>query len=94
MNSRVTFALWSLALVVVASNAAAQYRPVVRPPGSALERVVKCTVFLAAMRDFAKMNEVYAIFFTKDPPAPSTVAVNGPALGARVEVECEATVGG
>jgi reactive intermediate/imine deaminase len=62
--------------------------------GSSLERVVKCTVFLADMRDFAKMNEVYATFFPKDPPARSTVAVSGLALGARVEVECMATVGG
>jgi 2-iminobutanoate/2-iminopropanoate deaminase len=86
VNSRLKFALWSLALVVVASNAAAQYRPVVRPPGSALERVVRRTVFLADMRDVAKMNEVYVIFFPQDPPAPSTVAVSGLALGARVEV--------
>jgi 2-iminobutanoate/2-iminopropanoate deaminase len=62
--------------------------------GSGLERVVKCTVFLADMRDFAKMNEVYATFFPKAPPARSTVAVSGLALGARVEIECMATVGG
>ena len=61
--------------------------------GSALERVVKCTVFLADMGDFAKMNEVYATYFPKDPPARSTVAVSGLALGARVEIECVATVG-
>jgi reactive intermediate/imine deaminase len=60
--------------------------------GSALERVVKCTVFLADIRDFAKMNEVYATYFPKDPPARSTVAVNGLVLGARVEIECVATV--
>jgi 2-iminobutanoate/2-iminopropanoate deaminase len=62
--------------------------------GSTLERVVKCTVFLADMRDFAKLNEVYATFFPKNPPARSTVAVSGLALGARVEIECMATVGG
>ena len=61
--------------------------------GSALERVVKCTVFLADMGDFAKMNEVYATYFSKDPPARSTVAASGLALGARVEIECVATVG-
>ena len=62
--------------------------------GSSLERVVKCTVFLTDMRDFAKMNEVYASYFPKDPPARSTVAGSGLALGARVEIECMATVGG
>ena len=61
--------------------------------GSSLDRVVKCTVFLTDMRDFAKMNEVYATYFPKDPPARSTVAGSGLALGARVEIECMATVG-
>lgn len=62
--------------------------------GSGLERVVKCTVFLVDIRDYAKMNEVYASYFSKDPPARSTAAVSGLALGARVEIECMATVGG
>jgi reactive intermediate/imine deaminase len=61
--------------------------------GSSLERVVRCTVFLVDMRDYAKMNEVYASYFPKDPPARSTVAGSGLALGARVEIECMATVG-
>jgi reactive intermediate/imine deaminase len=61
--------------------------------GSSLERVVRCTVYLVDMRDYAKMNEVYASYFPKDPPARSTVAGSGLALGARVEIECMATVG-
>jgi reactive intermediate/imine deaminase len=61
--------------------------------GSALDRAVKCTVFLTDIRDYAKMNEVYATFFPKDPPARSTVAGSGLALGARVEIECLATAG-
>ena len=61
--------------------------------GSSLERVVKCTVFLADIRDYAKMNEVYATYFPKDPPARSTVAGSGLALGAKVEIECMAMVG-
>ena len=59
--------------------------------GSSLSRVVKCTVFLADIRDYAAMNEVYATFFPKDPPARSTVAGSGLALGARIEIECLAT---
>ncbi len=59
--------------------------------GSSLARVVKCTVFLADIRDYAPMNEVYATFFPKDPPARSTVAGSGLALGARIEIECFAT---
>ncbi len=61
--------------------------------GSSLERVVKCTVFLANIADYAAMNAVYASYFPKDPPARSTVAGSGLALGARVEIECLATVG-
>ena len=61
--------------------------------GSSLERVVKCTVFLSNMADYQAMNEVYATYFPKDPPARSTVAGSGLALGARVEIECIATVG-
>lgn len=60
--------------------------------GSALERAVKCTVFLADIRDYQAMNAVYATYFPKDPPARSTVAGSGLALGARVEIECIATV--
>src|SRR5438128_4606798 len=62
--------------------------------GSSLERVVKCTVFLLDIKDYAAMNAVYATYFPKDPPARSTVAGSGLALGARVEIECVATVGG
>ena len=61
--------------------------------GSSMARVFKCTVFLVNIADFAKMNEVYATYFPKDPPARSTVAGSGLALSARVEIECLATVG-
>jgi 2-iminobutanoate/2-iminopropanoate deaminase len=43
--------------------------------GSSLARVVKTTVFLKSMNDFAAMNEVYALHFTGEPPARSTVEV-------------------
>ncbi len=62
--------------------------------GSSLERVAKCTVFLADIRDYAAMNGVYATYFPKDPPARSTVAGSGLALGARVEIECLASAEG
>lgn len=61
--------------------------------GSALDQVVKCTVFLLNISDYAAMNEVYASFFEKDPPARSTLAASGLALGAKVEIECIALVG-
>jgi reactive intermediate/imine deaminase len=68
-------------------------KAVLTQAGSSLERVFKCTVFLSNIADYAKMNEVYATYFAKDPPARSTVAGSGLALGARVEIECLATVG-
>jgi 2-iminobutanoate/2-iminopropanoate deaminase len=62
--------------------------------GSSLERVVKCTVFLRDIADYAAMNAVYASFFPKDPPARSTMAASGLARGAAVEIECLALAGG
>lgn len=60
--------------------------------GSSMDRVVKCTVFLADMGEWGAMNEVYRTFFP-NPPARSALGSNGLALDARVEIECIATVG-
>jgi len=60
--------------------------------GSSLANVVKCTVFLADITEWGAMNEVYKTYFAANPPARSAVGVNGLALGARVEIECIATV--
>ena len=59
--------------------------------GSSMDRVVKCTVFLADMAEWAAMNEVYLDYFTT-PPARSALAAAGLALGARVEIECIAVI--
>jgi 2-iminobutanoate/2-iminopropanoate deaminase len=56
--------------------------------GLTMDDVVKCTVFLADIADFAAMNEVYAKAFPKDPPARTTVAVAGLFKNARTEIEC------
>jgi reactive intermediate/imine deaminase len=61
--------------------------------GSTLNRVFKCTVFLADINEWPKMNEVYRTYFTKSPPARSAMAASGLALNARVEIECIAVVG-
>jgi reactive intermediate/imine deaminase len=60
--------------------------------GSSMDRVVKCTVFLADMAEWGAMNEVYVQFFKDHFPARSAVGSNGLALGARVEIECIAAV--
>jgi 2-iminobutanoate/2-iminopropanoate deaminase len=53
---------------------------------------VKTTVFLADMKEFAQMNEVYAKFFTGAPPARATVAAAGLPRDARVEIEAVALI--
>lgn len=56
--------------------------------GLTLSNVVKTTVFLADIADFAEMNEVYASFFQAPYPARSAMAVKTLPKGARVEIEC------
>lgn len=61
--------------------------------GTSLAQVVKTTVFLADIGDFAAMNAVYAEFFPHDPPARSAFQVAALPLGARVEIEVIALAG-
>lgn len=61
--------------------------------GTDLSRVVKTTVFLADMNDFAAMNEVYATFFAQAPPARSTVQAARLPRDARVEIDVIALAG-
>jgi 2-iminobutanoate/2-iminopropanoate deaminase len=55
--------------------------------GTSLEKVVKATVFLQDMNDFTAMNEVYARYFAKNPPARSTVEVARLPRDVRVEID-------
>ncbi|HXE57944.1 MAG TPA: RidA family protein [Gemmatimonadales bacterium] len=68
-------------------------RDVLERSGSSLDRVVKCTVMLADMAEWERMNAVYATFFPRHKPARSALGASGLALGARVEIECIAVVG-
>jgi reactive intermediate/imine deaminase len=63
-------------------------RSILTRNGSSLERVVKCTVFLADIGDWPAFKQVYVRFFPQDPPARSAMAASGLALGAKLEVEC------
>jgi reactive intermediate/imine deaminase len=60
--------------------------------GSSMDRVVKCTAFLADMKEWPAMNVVYATFFPTNKPARSAFGATGLALNARVEIECIAIV--
>jgi reactive intermediate/imine deaminase len=60
--------------------------------GSGMDRVVRCLVMLADMAEWPTMNSVYVTFFPGPKPARSAMGASGLALGARVEIECTATV--
>ena len=60
--------------------------------GAAMDRVVKCTVFLADIGEWGEMNEIYKQYFPTNKPTRSALGANGLALGARVEIECIAAV--
>lgn len=65
-------------------------RTVLERHGSSLDRVVKVTVMLADMAEWATMNTEYVKFFSGHLPARSAFGCNGLAMGARVEIECVA----
>lgn len=86
---------------LVAGDAAAQARQVfenlkaiLTAAGASLDRVVKTTIFLADVNDFAAVNAVYAEYFTEPLPARSTVAVAAlPGGSAKLQVDAIAVVG-
>lgn len=70
-----------------AAMALSNVKAILEAAGSGMNKVVKATVFLADINDFAAVNEVYATFFAKPFPARSCFAVAALPLGARVEIE-------
>ena len=68
-------------------------RAILERSGSSMDRVVKCTVMLADMAEWPRMNPIYASYFPGPKPARSALGANGLALGARVEIECIAAAG-
>jgi 2-iminobutanoate/2-iminopropanoate deaminase len=60
---------------------------VLEAAGLTLDHVVRTTVFMVDLAEFAKMNEVYARYFAAEPPARSTVQVSALPRGARVEID-------
>lgn len=65
---------------------------VLEAAGTKLGNVVKTTVFMSDLGEFARMNAIYAEFFAQNPPARSTVQVAALPRGAKIEIECIATV--
>ena len=67
-------------------------KAVLEAGGSGLQRVVRTTVYLTSLEDFASMNEVYARYFGDHRPARSTVQVSALPRGARVEIDAIASL--
>ncbi len=84
---------------LVAGDVAAQtarvmenLRAVLAAAGAGFEYVVRCTIYLADLADFTKVNEVYGRAFPADPPARATVQVAALPRGARVEIDAVAVL--
>jgi len=74
-------------------SALEKMNPILAQAGTTKENIVKCTVFLIDVKDFAGMNRAYTQFFTKEPPARSTVVVAAlVSPGMKLEVECIAAI--
>jgi 2-iminobutanoate/2-iminopropanoate deaminase len=67
-------------------------KAIVERRGSSMAQVVKCTVFLADIKEWPAFNEVYREYFKTNPPARSALAASGLAFNARTEIECIAFV--
>ena len=71
----------------------ANLRAILEEAGSGLDRLVKTTVYLTDLADFAGMNEVYAKHVGAEPPARATIEVSALPSGAKVEIEAVALAG-
>jgi 2-iminobutanoate/2-iminopropanoate deaminase len=66
----------------------ANLKAIVEAAGSSMDKVVKCNVYLADIKDFAAMNEIYAAAFKAPYPARTTIQAGALPGGIRVEIEC------
>ncbi|MFL5920510.1 MAG: RidA family protein [Gaiellaceae bacterium] len=71
----------------------ANLRAILEEAGSSLDRLVKTTVYLADLSDFAEMNEVYSRHVGESPPARATIEVAALPSGAKIEIEAIALAG-
>jgi 2-iminobutanoate/2-iminopropanoate deaminase len=73
-----------------ARNSLENCKAVLEEAGTSFENVVKTTVFMVDLSEFAAMNEVYASYFPENPPARSCVQVAALPMGAKIEIEVAA----
>lgn len=67
-------------------------KAVLEAAGTSLEKVLKCTIYVKDLNDFASINEVYGTYFTQNPPARATVEVSRLPKDVLVEIECIAGI--
>ena len=68
-------------------------KAILESEGLTLKDIVKASIFLADLADFKRVNEIYASYFTSEPPARSTFAVAGLPKGSKIEIEVVAVLG-
>jgi 2-iminobutanoate/2-iminopropanoate deaminase len=73
-------------------SALEKMNPILAAAGTTKENIVKCTVFLIDVKDFQGMNRAYAQYFTKEPPARSTIVVAALVAPGKLEIECIASL--
>ena len=73
-------------------SALERMNPILAAAGTTKENIVKCTVFLIDVKDFQGMNRAYAQYFTKEPPARSTIVVAALVAPGKLEIECIAAI--
>ncbi|MEO9869937.1 RidA family protein [Ekhidna sp.] len=64
---------------------------ILKEAGLTFENVLKCSIFVSNMKDFARINAVYGQYFKENPPARETVEVSGLPKGVNVEISCIAS---
>ncbi len=67
-------------------------KAIVEEAGCTMNDVVKCTVYITNMNDFNVVNEIYATYFTENPPARATIEISALAKGALVEIDAVAAL--
>ena len=67
-------------------------RAIVDKAGTSMDRIVKCSVMLADMAEWPRLNQIYATYFPGPKPARAAWGAGGLALGARVEIDCIAAM--
>lgn len=73
-------------------SALEKMNPILAAAGTSKEHIVKCTVFLVDVKDFQGMNRAYQQYFTKEPPARSTIVVAALVAPGKLEIECIAAI--